>query len=247
MPLPDCIAVVAAMESEIAFLRTLITPPSRTTDKYVTGKIGPRTIMLLRAGVGPQKTLRRLTETKWMHEPQCVLSIGCAGALSPELGPGDTIIPEKIANDTDAGRILLPSPELIEIAKECCKTLGLSFHSGTSVSTSTAAATIEQKRRLASQYGAVSVDMESAQVAEWAEKANVPMLAIRTIADALGDNIPPETGALVDARGRLRLKRAFSLILSRPGFLLEILRLKRKLDRSLDILAKIVTALLSEK
>jgi len=246
MPLSDHIAIIAAMENEIGFLRRLITPASRTKDRYATGTIGSKTIMLLRTGVGPQKTIQRLNETEWVHKPQCVLSIGCAGALSPQLKPGDTVIPEKIINDTDAGRFLLPSSDLIGIAKKCCKSLDLSYHSGTTVSTPKAAAKIEEKRSLAAKYGAIAVDMESAQVAEWAEKANVPMLAIRTIADALGDNIPPETGALVDARGKLRVRRTFSLMLSRPAFFLEILRLKRNLDFSLNILAKIVTALIRE-
>ena len=246
MPLPDHIAIIAAMENEIGFLRRLITPASRTRERYATGTIGSKTIMLLRTGVGPQKTIQRLHETEWVHTPQCVLSIGCAGALSPQLEPGDTVIPEKIVNHTDAGRFLLPSSDLIEIAKKCCKSLDLSFHSGTAVSTPKVAATIEEKRSLAAKYGAIAVDMESAQVAEWAAKVNVPMLAIRTIADALGDNIPPETGAIVDAKGKLRLGKTFSLIVSRPAFFLEILRLKRNLDFSLNSLAKIMTALLRE-
>jgi nucleoside phosphorylase len=246
MPLPDYIAVVAAMENEIRFLRRLIAPESQIKERYVTGTIGSRTVMLLRTGVGPQKTMHRLNETEWAHTPQCVLSIGCAGALSPHLKAGDTVIPEKIVNDTDAGRWVLPSSELASIAKECCKSLDVPFHSGTTVSTPNVAATLEKKRNLASKYDAIAVDMETAQVAEWAEGINVPMLAIRTIADALGDSIPPEIGGLVDAKGKLRMRGALSLVVTRPAVLLEVLRLKRNLDVSLNSLARIVTTLVRE-
>ena len=92
----DTIAVVAAMENEMAFLRNALDPPDRTRDRYVTGAIGSKTIMLLRTGVGPQKTIRRLSETAWEPGPQCIVSIGCAGALSPDMRVGDVVISEKI-------------------------------------------------------------------------------------------------------------------------------------------------------
>ena len=106
------------------------------------------------------------------------------------------------------------------------------------------AATPDQKRALAEKSGAIAVDMESAQVAEWAEESDVPLLAIRTISDTLDDRIPPETAGMVDPKGKLLLRKILFLIMSRPSLFKEIVRLKRNLDFSLQTLEKIVTALI---
>jgi adenosylhomocysteine nucleosidase len=222
----------------------MMVPQSSPKDRFFSGTIGSRTIMLLRTGVGPQKTQRRLIETEWGHRPQCILSIGCAGALSPDLKVGDAIIPERIINSRNIERRLVPSPDLIEAARNCCKELGVPFHSGATVSTPNVAATRGQKKVLAEESGAIAVDMESAQVAEWAEECDVPMLAIRTISDALGDGIPPEASTIVDTRGRLVVRKLLVVLLSNPLLFIELLRLKRNLDLSFSTLEKIVKGLM---
>ena len=232
------------MENEIGFLRRALVPPSRTKDRYAAGTIGSKNIMLLRTGVGPQKTTRRLSETAWERSPQCVLSIGCAGALSPDMRVGDVVIPEKIIADSQGGNPCFPSPDLVETAKDCCTKLKLPFHPATTVSTPEVVATPEKKKELAIRYDAVAVDMESAQVTAWAEENGVPALTVRTISDAADDRIPPEISGIVDTKGNLRVRKALALFASRPGLFFEVIRLKRNLDRSLKTLESIVTALL---
>lgn len=239
----DRIAIVAAMEREIAFLRGEMTPPDLSRDRLVVGTIASRAVLLLRTGVGPQKTSRRLEEIEEAHNLRCVLSIGCAGALSSEIRTGDVMISEKmIAAGGD--RAYHASPMLIEAAEGCCKRLGLRFHLGDAVSTPGVVATTQEKRDLAAKYGALAVDMESAQVAAWAEKSGIPMLSVRTISDSLAERIPPEVAAVVDHNGSIRPLKAFALSVRRPKLLLELLRLKSGFDRSIDVLATVVMTLL---
>lgn len=238
------IAIIAAMEGEIDFLRRAMAPPDQSKKRCVVGTIGSKPVMLLRSGVGPQNTARRLAEAISPHESRCVLSIGCAGALSPSINVGDVVIPEKIVDDSADGASYAPSSELINIAKDCCKEFGFPFHSGTTVSTREVAATAEAKRSLAEKYGAVAVDMETAQVAAWADKMGAPMLALRTVSDTSTDRIPPEIGMIVDQKGRLRPAKALAAFARNPSVLFEAVRLKRNLDRSLKTLGKVVTALL---
>ncbi len=223
-----------------------MTPASRTRDRYAVGRIGSKTIMLLRTGVGPQKTIRRLAETRWTQPPECILSIGCAGALSPDLEVGDAVIPERIVNDTHEGRFVSPSAELVGLAGRCCHDLSVRFHSRTTVSTPEVVAQPAGKRALAAKYDAIAVDMESAQIAEWAGTLRVPMLSIRTISDTLEDRIPPEASALTDPTGKIILRRLVPLVLSQPKLFVEIARLKRNLDLSLKVLERIVLAFIHQ-
>ncbi len=242
----DCIAIVAAMEGEMSFLRRAMIPPDESRDIFVVGTIGRKTIMLVKSGVGPASTARRLSETAYPQKPQCVLSIGCAGALGPGLGVGDTVIAEKIVDDAADGESFTPSPELMAVATRCCEKLGTPFHSGTTVSAPEIAATVEAKQRLAAKHGAIAVDMETAQVAAWAKKLGAPVLALRTISDTASDCIPPEIGTIVDRKnGKLRPARAAAVFARKPQLLAEALRLKRNMDRSLKVLAEIVPSLLA--
>jgi adenosylhomocysteine nucleosidase len=234
------------MEGEMSFLRRAMTPPDKSRDIFVVGKIGRKTVMLVKSGVGPASATKRLAETKYPQTPQCVLSIGCAGALSPELAVGDTVIAQKIVDDADDDESFAPEPELTAIAAACCEQLGFPFHSGTTVSAPEVAATVEAKQRLAAKHGAIAVDMETAQVAAWARKMGAPTLALRTISDTASDCIPPELGGLVDSKtGKLRPARAAAVFSRKPKLLAEAMRLKRNMDHSLEILAQIAPALLS--
>ena len=234
------------MEGEISFLRSAMNPPDRTRDRCVAGTIGAKTVTVLRSGVGPKNASRRLAQMTKGCDSQCVLSIGCAGALDPSVKVGDVVISERIVDGTSKNDAYYPSLDLVGKARDCCKKLDIAFHSGTTVSMAEVAANPGAKAALAKKHDALAVDMESAQVAAWAYELGLPILAIRAVSDASTDSIPPEIGAIVDPRGKLRPLTALALFSRRPALLLETVRLKRKLDRSLGILEKIVTALLGE-
>ena len=238
----DRIAIVAAMEGEISFLRRAMDPPSQSKEKCVAGTIGSKSVTLLRSGIGPANTARRLAETT--QKPQCVLSIGCAGALAPGIGIGDAVISDRIVDDTAEGRPYATSPRLVAIASECCRDLGIPFHLGGTVTTSEVAATVAAKRDLAARHRVIAVDMETAQVAVWAQKMGAPMLALRTISDMATDQIPPEIRAIVNQKGKLRPAKAIAVFARKPKVLSEAIRLKRNLDGSLQVLERIVSALL---
>ncbi len=237
------IAVVAAMEAEIAFLRKAMIPPSSAKDRHVTGSIGSKTVVLLRTGVGPVKANRRLAELGEPY-PQCVLSIGCAGGLSPDVRPGDIIISRLIIDDSDGERRYQPAGALLAAASGCCEKLKLPYRSGTTVSADKVIGSGEEKRALGVKHGALCVDMETAQVAAWAQGLGIPMLSIRTISDGLADRIPLEIGLLMNPDGGLATAKVFVLLVRRPVLALEAVRLKRKFSRSLDVLARIVITLI---
>ncbi len=239
----DRIAIIGAMEGEIGFLRGAMVPPDLTRKRCVVGEIAGKTIVVLRSGVGPQNVARRLAATEELRDLKCVISIGCAGALSPDLGVGDAMIPDRIVDGASDEKAYTPSSELTGAARDCCSKLDFRHHRGATVTTPEVAATVKAKQDLASKHGAVAVDMETAQVAAWAEEVGTPMLALRTISDTSADRIPPELGTIIDPYGKLLPAKALALFARRPKLLPEAVRLKRNLDLSLKTLERIVLAL----
>lgn len=239
VPLYKRVAVTAAMERELSFLREALTPAKISKERFASGEIAGKTLYLLRTGIGPAKTLQRLAELEQKCEPECIISIGCAGALDSSLSVGDAIISDSF-HDDGGGDVWKPEPALVDAAINCCRKLAVPFRTGRTVSTSIVAATALEKRRLAETYAALAVDMESVQVASWAAKSNIPMLSIRTISDLADDELQPEFIGLFDRDGNLRVLEAARRLAAKPGLLLAAHRFRSKFERSLAVLARIM-------
>jgi len=233
------VAVAAAMERELNFLRKALTPADIGKERFTSGEFGGKTIYLLRTGIGPAKTLQRLAELEQKCKPECIISIGCAGALDSSLLIGEAIISEAFHDDGGNG-VWKPAPALLGAAINCCKKLEVPFRTGGTVSTSTVAATPSEKKHLAEKYGAVAVDMESVQVASWAAKSSIPMLSIRTISDLASDELPREFSGLFDRNGNFRILEAAKRLVAKPSLLLAAHRFHAKFDHSLAVLARIM-------
>jgi hypothetical protein len=82
--------------------------------------------------------------------------------------------------------------------------------------------------------------MESAQVASWAVGLGIPMLAIRVISDLAEDCLPPEMAGLFDRNGKIRMRQSAKVFVSTPSSVLSLYRFKKKFDRSMLVLARIM-------
>ncbi|RJP21812.1 MAG: hypothetical protein C4520_09145 [Candidatus Abyssobacteria bacterium SURF_5] len=241
----DPIAVTAAMEREVGFLRSALVPANSARKKIVSGAFGGKNVYLLRTGIGPLKTVQRLGELEQLCTPQCVISIGCAGALDSSLRIGDIIVSEALHDDVSSGSLWKTAPALVDVAIKSCEKLKVPYRVGNTVTTNAVAATPPEKRRLCQKYGALAVDMESAQVASWAARLQIPMLSVRSISDLADDTLPPELAGMYDKDGKLRIAQAFSLA-GKPSLFLTAFRLKAQFDRSVSALARIMLPILQE-
>ncbi len=82
-----------------------------------------------------------------------------------------------------------------------------------------------EKKALFCRTGAVAVDMESAAVATVAQKANVPFVAIRAIAESADMTIPRSLLTAVDEFGRLRPFVLVRRLAAHPRELLPLIHL----------------------
>jgi adenosylhomocysteine nucleosidase len=84
------------------------------------------------------------------------------------------------------------------------------------LSTDAIVATVEEKRRLRQQTGAVAVDMESGAVAWVGSMHGIPFAVLRAICDPANSTLPPAALAAVDAGGAIRIRRLLASIVARP-------------------------------
>ena len=150
-----------------------------------------------------------------------VISIGIAGALSPQLRPGDPIVAaavlargKRFAADAEWSARLaaqLPGAMLAPIA-------------GTDALIATAA----EKARLFEATGAYATDMESHIAAEIAESRGLPFAGLRIVADAATSDLPACASIALTPEGKVNLTAVLGSIAKRPGQIPQILRMARE-------------------
>jgi adenosylhomocysteine nucleosidase len=175
------VAIVAALPREIAELvrgrKADAAYRRRSIDLHW---IGTGDAIVVAAGMGAQRVTlavqAAIEQVREMYSlppddevvlPSFLISVGLAGACSPELKPGDVAVAREVVDtltgerfataDTDAKYTLVTTPEI---------------------------ASAKEKERLFATYGAAMVDMEAATVARLAVAKRIPFRAIKAISDA---------------------------------------------------------------
>lgn len=179
---------------------------------------------------------RRETE-RLMGEVAGFVSFGLAGALVPDLKPGDLLLPEEIIA-ADGSRIGTDPDwraRLVELAGSIVPGARLGPLLGSDALIETAVA----KAALHRASGAIALDMESHAVARTARAAGLPFVVIRAIADPAEQALPAAACVALDAEGRVRPSAVAAALLRRPGDLPALLRLARQSGAGLRTLRRV--------
>jgi adenosylhomocysteine nucleosidase len=166
-----------------------------------------------------------------------LLSWGSGGALHPKLSPGNLILPKSVIASqkdvfpTDAdwhNRLVARLKNRLEI------------HSEPLAQSPSLLASPVEKSNFSNQNDAIAVDMESGSVAEIANRANLPFMAIRAIADTADMAIPASALNAIDEYGRLRPMRLLSSLARKPSDLVPLARLGRSFRAARTTLETVV-------
>jgi 4-hydroxy-3-methylbut-2-enyl diphosphate reductase len=136
-----------------------------------------------RAGVGPRRA-RRAAARLATTPADAVAIAGFAGALAPELRPGDVVVATELrARD---GRVVVACPGA-EVIAGMLRRHGLSAQAGPVVSVRSPVIGGRARAELQKTSGALAVDMESAWLAPAA--AGRPLVIARVVLDAPGHGV----------------------------------------------------------
>lgn len=226
------LGIVVAMSPEARCLVDRKFKPGELIDFYDGGWVQL-------CGIGPQRAARA-AESLLAHGAGALLSWGTAGALSPELVPGNVVLPNVIT--ASGGDLYHVDSEWRARAMRCLQGR-LAISDNPILESQTIVAGIADKAQLFARVGAAAVDMESGVVARVAARAGVPFLAIRAIADAANTGIPRDVLNMFDAHGEWRFSAVVPAVLRRPPVLADCLRLWRDVRAAYDSLRQVASLL----
>ena len=154
-----------------------------------------------------------------------LVSFGFAGALDPDLQPGNLVLPEAVlAEDTQT---LFPVDSVWRKQLQQCLSGHIRQSGGLLVTTREVVTSTSSKQALAERTRACAVDMESTAIATVATEAGNPFLAVRVVSDPIGFSPPEVLLGAIRSDGSPDMLRILSLIASGTVSISTLLRLGR--------------------
>jgi adenosylhomocysteine nucleosidase len=158
--------------------------------RHYSGRFGRLPISLTIGGVGKANAANAARLLCEVHKPAGLLTIGYAGALSPELKRGDIILSSYAMNDDKSN----PTPLDLKVEEKLRQVADESHEHHVYVSPLYTADKIiarhEEKRQIFEKTKAQIVDMESYSVYSEARSLGIPFLGIHAITDTAEEDIP---------------------------------------------------------
>ncbi len=174
----DPIGLVAAFSWEV---RRLLHRQSgvRKNGRVFSFSVGDRPVHLIVAGMGTENSYREARQLLERFRVRGLVTLGFAGALADSLILGDIVVADRVL-DQRTGEQFDSDCELWPIE---------TAHRGGLLSATEFIASVAEKRRLAGEWSAVAVDMESAGVARAAAESGVAFSVIKAITDTAAQSI----------------------------------------------------------
>jgi adenosylhomocysteine nucleosidase len=214
--------VVFALRRESLFFRRAFRPRHGFPGAPCRARLcGPsrQAVLVLETGLGARAMEAAL---EWvlggLYRPPFLLSAGFSGALRPGQRVGDLVLATAVA-DTEGNRWPATWPG------ESNGKAAPDLERGDLLTSPALVASPAEKRRLAAEYGAVAVDMETAVVARHCHQHGVPFGCLRAISDDLDTPLSPELVGLLSG-GQVSPFRLVVSLLRRPGLARELWRLE---------------------
>ena len=204
-------------------------------EAYLT-EIGGAEVAVVLTGVGSRQAALAMSRISW-GEPGTVqfwISSGLAGALKPEYRIGQVLasrsVVAEVAPAGASSRVLESSPALISFVAESGATVVDRFYTA-----ERAVTTSHEKRHLGG--SADAVEMESFQVLLKARADGLPAVAIRSISDAVDEDLPLDMNQVFTARGEVSIPRVLGQVAMKPQSLPGLVRLGRNSKQAAESLA----------
>ena len=219
------IAVVASMEREVSRLRrTLDGLPEAAAQLHVTG-------------VGKERALEGLKSLLDSHpRPQCILSLGFAGALREDLETGDLVVSQRLHGGQ--GSFAEADTHLLSLAREVLESPGAPRHFlADTLTVSQTVSSPREKRALALASGAWVSDMEDFWLGQEANQRGIPFLSVRAVLDTSRQRLPPFVGALGDKRPLSQALHVVAHSVANPRHVTGLVKLSRQVGAAQESLA----------
>ena len=215
------IAIIGAMEPEVAILKSQLANPSQQKVAefvFYSGQLQGQDVVLVQSGIGKVAATIATTLVIQLFSPKYVINTGSAGGFDPALKVGDIAVGDKLVHhDVDVtafnyefGQVPgMPAKfeadaNLVSLAQSCiAKLQGVTCKVGliaTGDSFMCEPTRIEATRQQFPDM--LAVEMEGAAIAQTCHQLNTPFLVIRSLSDIAGTESPMSFEAYLEVASK---------------------------------------------
>ncbi|MGG5254958.1 5'-methylthioadenosine/S-adenosylhomocysteine nucleosidase [Neobacillus sp. SM06] len=199
------IAIIGAMEEEVALLRENINDKTEDTVagcEFTFGKMHSANVILLKSGIGKVNAAMSTTILLEKYKPDCIINTGSAGGFHPMLNVGDAVISTEVRHhDVDVtafgyeyGQVPQLPPaftadeKLVAAAVEAAKEIEeIQIVKGAIATGDSFMSDPEKVAFVREKFADLqAVEMEAAAIAQVAYQFAVPFVIIRSLSDIAG-------------------------------------------------------------
>jgi len=187
------------------------------------GRRLPSGVVVESTGDGLRRAARATAALCERYRPQLLLGVGVAGALTPDLGPGDLVVGHRILDREGE----TPWPHGVFVVAAAAKP---GARQGTLVSVDRPLVSAAEKAEYAARFPPppAAADMESAAWARAASAREIPFLIIRCVSDTSEEDLPGYLSRCMDRDGGIRRSAVALSALAHPGSIPALLRMRRR-------------------
>jgi len=238
--------VLAALPEEMGPLRAMLGNVRLLDGEKAIwrGRWAGREVALVVTGDGERNARTQAAAAFRRLRPRLVIAIGVAGAVSPQLALGDTLVAHQVMREQ--GDAWPASAPLLAAAARLTQA-----RPGALISIPRLATTVADKRRLAAVAAArapglaAAVDLESAAFVAAAAARGLPWLILRAISDVASEELPALLNECLDDGGAVRRARLAVGLFGQPAALLQLLLLRQRVRSCAEALAAAATSVLA--
>ena len=205
----ETIAILGAVTEEIAGIKREINISDRVRlDKSEAwfGKYQGRNIVLVRTGVGRKRAQNATQQVIDKFNPEVIISMGYAGALTEGLNVGDMFVASTILSpESDSNSFEMDDPKnlkWLELAKKTPPPENVKLKVGRLITVDMVVHTPKAKKELGNRFRAEAVEMETLGIALLTRVNKIPFISIRGISDAVNHELI-DCSSFLDSDGEL--------------------------------------------
>jgi len=234
------IALLGAFGQEIAGLHKQMAVEEVVASpvcKVYRGQLRGKACLLVQTGIGRRRAEKATGFVLERYPVTAMVSLGFAGALTPDLRIGDVVVCATVRRASGFGKdeglaeAYAADTGLVALASTGPAGTATRFSLGTSVTTPRVVSGARAKQELSREFQARVVDMESYWIAMMASSRRVPFIAIRSASDTLQDDLRA-VDHILDSEGKVLWKRVAPYFLQHPHHLPSMFTAFRNMRRA---------------
>lgn len=228
----DRIGIVVALREEDAAVRAAI--DALPEEQRVRVK-------LARGGVGWKAADAAAMQLASVPGVKLLCSSGFSGALQEGLEAGSLVLAERIlalpptTASFASNKIEKPMPvqdQALADAARALKDAGFAYRGGQIATSREPVLKSQDKRMLGLGLQSIAVDMEAAAVAQVARGRSLGVFALRSISDAVSEDLPAEIAGFLDENGQVKMGSVAKFAMKGPTNVTVLMKLKGNADKA---------------